>query len=98
MNGYEADFASDGEQGIKLLEGGRRYDLALVDFLMARMHGVDFVRQAKSRGVDLPIIAMSAFDDVENAFLEAGARVFLAKPFDPFRLEKEIDSIVTESR
>jgi hypothetical protein len=36
---------------------------------------------------------MSAWDDVRNSLIEAGARLFFEKPFDPYVLEKEIEAI-----
>ncbi len=90
LNGYDADFEPNGALALKRMENEMPYGLAVVDFLMPRMHGVDFILHAKKKWPDLPIIAVSAFDDAENPFLEAGAFLFLKKPFDPYVLEKEI--------
>lgn len=90
INGYEADFAPNGAVGLKCLETGTSYGLAVVDFLMPQMHGVDFILHAKKKWPELPIIAVSAFDDVEIPFRESGAYLFLKKPFDPYVLETEV--------
>jgi DNA-binding response OmpR family regulator len=95
VNRYEVEFAFNGVQGLERLIG-TPYGLAIVDFLVREMHAVDFVRRAKGTCQDLSVIAMSAFGDVENAFLEAWADLFLKKPFDPYRLEKEIELIAAK--
>ncbi len=90
INGYEADFAPNGASALRFMEKEISYGLAVVDFLMPQMHGVDFILNARKRWPDLPVIAVSAFDDAEDPFLEAGAYLFLKKPFDPYVLEREI--------
>ncbi len=93
VNNYEADFAINGADALELIEKNSSYLLAIVDFLLPQMHGIEFVRQAKKRRGDLPIIAMSAWDGVGKSFIEAGACLFLEKPLDPYILEKEIEAI-----
>jgi len=93
VNNYEADFAINGTDALGLIEKNGSYLLAIVDFLMPKMHGVEFIRQVRERWRDLPIIAMSAWEDVGKSFIEAGACLFLEKPFDPYVLEKEIEAI-----
>jgi CheY-like chemotaxis protein len=90
LNGYDADFATNGALALKQIENGVRYGLAVVDFLMPRMHGVEFILHALKKLPDLPIIAMSAYDDAEKPFREAGAYLFLKKPLDPYELEREV--------
>ena len=93
VNNYEADFAITGADALGLIDKNGSYLLAIVDFLMPKMHGVEFIRQVKKRWRDLPIIAMSAWQDIGKSFIEAGACLFLEKPFDPYVLEKEIEAI-----
>ena len=99
LNGYEADCARTGSDALILMAASRRYGLALVDYTMPDMHGVDFTLRAKRLWPHLTVIAMSAFKDVEESFIEAGAKLFLKKPFDMAVLEKAIaDSNDTASR
>jgi DNA-binding response OmpR family regulator len=90
LHGYEADFACNGREALKLVEEELPYGLAIVDFLLPEMHGAEFVRKAKQKWADLPVIAISAFDDAERTFLDAGADIFLKKPFDPYYLEEVV--------
>ncbi len=94
VNNYEADFATNGKDAMGLIERNDSYHLAIVDFLMPKMHGVEFIKQVRESRKDIPIIAMSAWEDVEKSFIEAGAYLFIEKPFDPYVLEKEINAIL----
>lgn len=97
VNAYQVDFASNGVEALNLISNNGSYGLIIVDFLMPNMHGVEFVRQARAQYANLPIIAMSAWDDVESSFIAAGANLFLRKPFDPYFLEKLVESIAKAS-
>jgi DNA-binding response OmpR family regulator len=96
INGYQADVAANGADALKLVMKNGVYDLAIVDFLMPEMHGTNFVEQVRNKGKHFPIIAMSAWGDVEEIFKEAGATVFMKKPFDPCLLEEEIKRIASK--
>src|SRR5512142_97412 len=86
VNNYRAEFAVTGADALMLLSENSLYLRVIVDFLLLRMHGIDFIRRVKERWRDLPVIAMSAWDDVGESLLEAGACLFLEKPFDPYVL------------
>jgi CheY-like chemotaxis protein len=56
-------------------------DVMLIDQRMPRMTGSDCVRALRSRGVDVPVVLMSAAHDVASLSQAAGIRWFLGKPF-----------------
>lgn len=69
-------------------------DLAVVDIMMPLMNGLDLaVRIRQTPGYqDLPIIALSALnsrDDIRKGY-EAGADLYLTKPFQPDRVIKNV--------
>lgn len=80
--GFEVFTASSGEQGLKLLEDVD-LDIAVTDMQMPEMDGLTFLKKAKQRLPDLPIIVITAFAEVEKAVkaMQAGAYSYLAKPF-----------------
>jgi DNA-binding response OmpR family regulator len=96
VNNYQAEFAADGREALGLLEEEGDYSLAIVDFLMPEMHGIDLIRQIRRKWKHISIIAMSAWDDIKKSFIDAGASLFLEKPFDPYVLEKQIEAIRNE--
>ena len=97
MNGYQSELASNGAEALNLMRQNGAYDLVIVDFLMPEMSGAEFIKKAREEKGNMPIIVISACDDVENAFLAIGANFFLRKPFDPDRLGKAIEIIAQEA-
>jgi DNA-binding response OmpR family regulator len=95
MNGYQVDCANNGVGALQCIERGP-YNLVIVDYEMPEMDGLEFVRRVKERWGSLPIIAMSALD-VGNLFVEAGANLFLQKPFSYAVLEQKIAMITRSS-
>lgn len=80
--GFVADVAADGEQGLYM---ATEYplDLAVVDLGLPKTSGLDIIRQVRKRGGAYPILILTARDGWENkvAGLEAGADDYLVKPF-----------------
>jgi DNA-binding response OmpR family regulator len=62
---------------------GPKYDLMLLDVMMDRMSGFDLARELRGRGVDTPIIFLTALGghDDQMAGFDAGADDYIAKPF-----------------
>lgn len=56
----------------------------ILDITMPRMSGLELGARLKEKGVDLPVIAVSARDDNETRQLarDLGVRFFLRKPVD----------------
>lgn len=76
--------AEDGMQGVEKLRMGAPFDLALVDWDMPVMNGLEFVKTARSdpafSGMKIMMItAQNSMDKVMEA-LEKGADDFLMKP------------------
>jgi two-component system chemotaxis response regulator CheY len=83
--GIECEEAGDGQAGIDLLHAGRRFEVALVDWNMPAMNGLEMLKQLRLRGCEgMKVIMVSGA--AENEFilraLDAGADEYLMKPFD----------------
>jgi DNA-binding NtrC family response regulator len=80
--GMEVLTADDGRSALEVLER-ERVDVALVDLMMPNVGGLDLLEQTKAKGIEVEIIMMTAFGDVETAVhaVRAGAYHFLTKPF-----------------
>lgn len=80
--GFEVEHALDGQEGLDLLKQ-RRFDVAVVDIMLPRLDGLSLVREARSNGVCVPIIYLSAKREVEDRImgLQAGGDDYLTKPF-----------------
>src|SRR5213079_2725819 len=80
LQGYDVDLAADGEEALfKLRANPHATDLLVVDVLMPRLDGLELTRRLRSDGSELPILMLTARDQV--AGLEAGADDYLVKPF-----------------
>ncbi len=89
MEGYRVVTASDGAEALERV-GSDHPDLAVLDVMMPRVDGLDVVRtlRADSATCTMPIILLSAKAQAVdiNRGLEAGADVYVTKPFDPAEL------------
>ncbi len=79
---YEVDFFTDGVQGLLALETGL-YDIAIVDVMLPGMNGYEIVRKARKKGVQTPILMLTAKAELEDKVtgLDSGADDYLTKPF-----------------
>lgn len=84
-NGYITTVAHDGQEALELLQGGDLPDLVISDIAMPRMDGLELIRRIRDDESmnHLPIIVVSARveDNERLEGLDAGAEVYLAKPF-----------------
>jgi DNA-binding response OmpR family regulator len=81
--GHAVDVASDGEAAEEML-AAYPYDLALLDVTLPRRSGLEVCRHARDRGLNLPILMLTARDTLADkvAGLDAGADDYLIKPFE----------------
>lgn len=99
IEGYEVDTASNGEEGLRLLEQ-KRPDLVILDVMMPGIDGLEACRRIKSNPETraIPVVlftALSRTDDVENG-RAAGANRFINKPFSLIGLGAVIRSFLAE--
>ena len=96
--GWEVVSANNGEDALRTLLKFEP-DLVILDVMMPRIDGVEVCRAIKAReeSADTPVILLSAKDrdkDREEG-LEAGADLYLTKPFSPARLVQEIRNLLS---
>jgi DNA-binding response OmpR family regulator len=95
--GFEVLTAFDGLDAISTAELAQP-DIILLDVMMPVMDGFEVARKLKAnektRGI--PIVMLSAASHAESIKkgLEAGARDYLVKPFEPSKLEELIHSVL----
>src|SRR5579862_3460234 len=84
--GFEVRTAADGEAGLDAARA-HRPDLILLDFVMPKMNGYQFCREAAADAKlkDVPIVLMSAKgDQVGERFVKVmGIVDYITKPFSP---------------
>ena len=93
--GHEVVATVDGTEAWERMRGRDAPALAILDWMMPGLAGVDVVRRVRSLGSDEPpylilLTSMSEKADIV-AGLEAGADDYLSKPFDPEELRARVD-------
>jgi DNA-binding response OmpR family regulator len=95
FEGYQVTLAKDGVQGLELILANA-YDLILMDVMMPRMSGLDVCRKAREKGVQVPIILLTAkSEELDKVLgLELGADDYVTKPFSLRELLARLKAIL----
>jgi DNA-binding response OmpR family regulator len=80
--GYRVTVAHDGMSGLSLVRESEP-DLAILDWMMPGLTGIELCRRLRSTGIKIPVILLTAKDEVGDRVtgLDAGADDYLVKPF-----------------
>ncbi|MDJ0619426.1 MAG: response regulator transcription factor [Calothrix sp. MO_192.B10] len=80
--GYQVSVANDGMTGLSLARESTP-NLAILDWMLPGLSGVEICRRLRATGSKIPIILLTAKDEVESrvAGLDAGADDYVIKPF-----------------
>lgn len=83
VENYAVDWVRDGA-GAELALAAQVYDLVLLDLGLPRKQGMDVLRSLRARGLDVPVLIVTARDSTADRVsgLDAGADDYLVKPFD----------------
>jgi CheY-like chemotaxis protein len=100
--GYEVTLAADGIEAIERYRQ-RPADVVLVDVFMPRKDGIETIRELREEFGDPLCIAMSADGDPTRRSAldrarEAGARLALRKPIEPWVLLRTLEGAVAGQR
>jgi DNA-binding response OmpR family regulator len=82
FEGYSVTVASDGQSGLDSILTNQ-FDLVLLDVMLPNMSGFDVCKNARSKGIDTPIILLTARgEEIDKVLgLELGADDYMTKPF-----------------
>ena len=93
--GHEVTAVGNGVEAWQALQQPDAPALAILDWMMPEMDGLEVVRRVRSRQTDRPpyIIMLTAKGEKTDiiAGLDAGANDYLAKPFDPGELRARVE-------
>jgi DNA-binding response OmpR family regulator len=87
LNHYVVEAVKTGAEGLSRLEQ-RIFDLAILDWMLPDMLGLDVCKRFRAQGGTTPILILTAKNTSEEkaAGLDSGADDYIVKPFDPTEL------------
>jgi len=93
--GYAVATAADGAEGLAHAIGDR-FDLIVLDVMLPRMNGFDVCREIRRRGVETPILMLTARGQVVDKVvgLKLGADDYLTKPFEAIELMARLEALL----
>lgn len=96
--GFAVETASNGREAIEKIEADF-FDLALLDYKMPELDGLQTLREIRIRFPELPVVMMTAYGTVETAVasLKEGAIDYLTKPIDLDELLLILRSVLERS-
>ena len=96
--GYQCTQASDGAAALAAVAAGG-VDLVILDVMMPFMDGMTCLKEMRLRGLDVPVIILTArgeeYDKLEG--LGAGADDYVVKPFSPRELVARVRAVLART-
>jgi diguanylate cyclase (GGDEF)-like protein len=93
--GYDVTVVSDGGQAWELLQSDNRPQMAILDWMMPVMDGLEVCRQVRRAGgpyVYILLLTGNTDRDSVVTGMDAGADDYIRKPFDPAELQARLRS------
>lgn len=80
--GHTTEHASDGESGL-FMGSENAYDVLIIDRMLPRRDGLSVISELRKRGVNTPVLILSALGQVDDRVtgLRAGGDDYLPKPY-----------------
>jgi two-component system response regulator MprA len=100
LEGYVIDLAEDGRAALAHFEEEEgQPDAVILDVLMPGLDGLEVCRRLRRSGVRVPVLMLTARDEVENRVggLDAGADDYVTKPFALEELLARIRALLRRS-
>ena len=98
-NNYVCTLVDDGFQALKILEK-ESFDIILMDINMPLMNGFETSKRIRLNDQETPIVALTAFDkeEITEEAISAGINDIIVKPFDPIKLFKVMNVLITNAK
>jgi two-component system, OmpR family, alkaline phosphatase synthesis response regulator PhoP len=93
--GYQVEIAQDGETGYHRAVN-EPFDLMILDIKLPRKNGFDICRDLRKKGIDVPIMMLTARGQVVDRVLglKLGADDYLVKPFEQIELLARMEALI----
>jgi len=98
-DGFDVRLVPSADEALKVIKDDG-FDLLLVDVKMPKHDGIYLMQKVKEQWPDIPIIVMSGYTtpDTINDGAKMGAAAFIAKPFTPDELIKELRQVIQKEK
>jgi signal transduction histidine kinase/CheY-like chemotaxis protein len=98
-NNCSCFIVDDGYQALDVLEKDV-FDVILMDINMPLISGFETTRKIRLKGIQTPIIALTAFakDEITEEAIDAGMNDIMVKPFEPLKLFQVINDQIKKSK
>jgi two-component system response regulator HydG len=86
-HGFKVTVSHQGKDGLKVFSS-KAFDLALVDYRLPDLSGMDILLEMKKVSPAIPVIIMTGFSDIRTAVkvIKLGAFEYITKPVNPEEL------------
>jgi len=86
--GFAVSQADGGDSALDQLAAGLSPDVVILDLVMPAMPGIEVLKDMRARGLDMPVIVLTATGGVDTVVkaMQAGAQDFFIKPASPERI------------
>lgn len=91
LEGYPVREAADGAEALQRIEN-EHPSLVVLDMQLPMLDGWGLARTLRARGLDPPILVMTAGASAERAAEEIGAEGFIGKPFELLDLLAKVEA------
>jgi DNA-binding response OmpR family regulator len=99
--GYTSVTVEDGREAIRILQSDAGFGAAIFDMVMPHLEGIDIIRHMRTekRLMRIPVIMMTSETELKlmKDSFEAGATVFLPKPFTTLQLQFSLSMLLSNS-
>jgi DNA-binding response OmpR family regulator len=92
--------ASDGRKGLQFTDSAfDLVDLIICDWNMPDLSGVEFLRQLRSVGYDVPFLMVTGRADKKSVMeaKDSGVNGYICKPFSPVQLEAKLRILINKN-
>ncbi len=98
-HGYEAAYAAEGGEGLRMALGGQ-FDLVLLDVMLPGMDGFRICQRIREQRPDQAVIMLTAKTDDDDIVhgLSLGADDYVAKPFSVTQLLLRVQAVLRRTR
>ena len=92
VEGYPVRTATNGREALEVMEE-QRVGLVVLDMHMPILDGWGLAQELKTRGLDPPVLVMTASRDARQAAADIQADGFLGKPFELDALLEKVEEL-----